>query len=259
MKECRSCNRTYEDSEQFCVECGAKLEVVKKEEEKISKKDKKSKRWLAELIAAILLIIASVAATLYTEHTILPEVQKRLWPEEQKVKAEEKRTKGKDEKDESIKDKDENTKDTVGKKVEKKKVPVQVNLEDIQVFTGGLCISEISGVHTDNVGNEYAEGYYIENCEGTYLLEGKYKTLTLDLALDDKDKNTRNVVFLEFYDENGTLLGKTDEIKSGVRPKEYSFSVEGVEELEIIPNFSISGSYYAPTILTHGIYLETIE
>ena len=110
----------------------------------------------------------------------------------------------------------------------------------------------------DNIGNSYSTGYYItydglqnKNKEVCYLLDGKYKSLKGEIALDYVSKDVESEVWFEFY--NGDKeLGRTDSLCSGVKPVKVSIDVSQVDELTI----RVNGGNQRSSILTEGFYLE---
>lgn len=67
----------------------------------------------------------------------------------------------------------------------------------------------------------------------TYILEGKYDTVSGTLFLPEEDKNEPVQGYFEAYGD-GKLLYTSETIKSGVLPIDFSFSVTGVYKLELL-------------------------
>lgn len=67
----------------------------------------------------------------------------------------------------------------------------------------------------------------------TYILEGKYDTISGTLFLPSEFKNTPVQGYFEVYGD-GKLLYTSETIQSGVLPIDFSFSVSGIYKLEIL-------------------------
>lgn len=111
-----------------------------------------------------------------------------------------------------------------------------------------LCVSEgpylfdIEGSLKDNYNNEYSSGYYLYAGESgsiiaRYRLGGKYTKLSGKVAYE-YPQNTGRWGTIRFYDDNDNLLFETNRMDIDSQPQEFSFSVEGVQNLTIRTNGS---------------------
>lgn len=73
-------------------------------------------------------------------------------------------------------------------------------------------------------------GHFLTN---TYILEGKYNTISGTLFLPNEYKNDPVKGYFEAYGD-GKLLYTSETIQSGVLPIDFSFSVSGIYKLEIL-------------------------
>lgn len=111
-----------------------------------------------------------------------------------------------------------------------------------------LCVSDgpylfdIEGSLKDNYNNEYSSGYYLYAGESgsiiaRYRLGGKYTKLSGKVAYE-YPQNTGRWGTIRFYDDNDNLLFETNRMDIDSQPQEFSFSVEGVQNLTIRTNGS---------------------
>lgn len=117
------------------------------------------------------------------------------------------------------------------------------------------------GEKIDNLGNQYSyklesgdvlkRAYYV-----CYALEGQYSSLSFELALNEKFKNSQIKAWIEIYDEHSNLLLETDHLTAGSRPEEYNnIDISGVNELYI---YAWSSSYHydgCDFLLTNGFFV----
>lgn len=73
-------------------------------------------------------------------------------------------------------------------------------------------------------------GHFLTN---TYILEGKYNTISGTLFLPNEYKNDPVKGYFEAYGD-GKILYTSETIQSGVLPIDFSFSVSGIYKLEIL-------------------------
>ena len=127
------------------------------------------------------------------------------------------------------------------------------NMQPLIGSVGGFAGTTYSN-EKDNVGNIYLNGYiilcgYSENTI-TYALDGNYKKVFGEIALNNSSNNIRDGIWLEFYGD-GELIGATDHLFAGVRPISYDFDVTGVTDLQIQAKGEVMAS-----MLTNGIYIQ---
>lgn len=134
-----------------------------------------------------------------------------------------------------------------------------VNLMDLEPIIGysNFWRDDITG-YEDNLGkSDYIGSIRCANSEYddkiVYPIDGKYTTLTGDLALASIDRNIEDYIWVEFY-SNDKMIGKTEKFTKGNRPITFSIDVSGVTDLGIKPN--CSGDISSGYLLTHGFFLS---
>lgn len=89
--------------------------------------------------------------------------------------------------------------------------------------------------------------------DATYNLAGKYDTVSGKILLDQKNKNSKQDGYFEAYGD-GKLIYTSPKIFPGELPKDISFSVSGIQKLEIkflgtLDENSWSASYYVSNLI----------
>lgn len=121
----------------------------------------------------------------------------------------------------------------------------------ISIFTldtfqgeGRWEIPTIETYYTDTYGNVYLPSYigsHFSNekdnlyCVPTYLLDNKYSICEGKIAWPKSNKNSSGSCWIDFY-SGDVLVYSTEPITATDKPKEFSFSVEGLETLTIVRN-----------------------
>lgn len=111
-----------------------------------------------------------------------------------------------------------------------------------------LCVSDgpylfdIEGSLKDNYNNEYLSGYYLyagdsDSVTARFRLEGRYTKIIGKVAYEFPQEDWKWGTIC-FYDDNDNLLFETNKMDIDSAPQEFSFSVEGVQNLTIKTNGS---------------------
>lgn len=117
-----------------------------------------------------------------------------------------------------------------------------IDITKLLCVSDGPYLFDIEGSLKDNYNNEYSSGYYLYAGESgsivaRYRLDGKYTKLSGKVAYE-YPQNTGRWGTIRFYDDNDNLLFETNRMDIDSQPQEFSFSVEGVQNLTIRTNGS---------------------
>lgn len=107
---------------------------------------------------------------------------------------------------------------------------VDTYLDDLDVFNTTGSVYE--GDSKDNTGKEHSHSMYLTEGEASYLLEGKYNTISGSIAISYEDRNVNEEYWYEIYGDE-KLLYTSKHHTGGAFPEDFSIDISNVNVLKI--------------------------